>query len=124
MPATADKLISAYLKLCGKHVTLYDRFPQVLAPIRTRGGIQLEGVSKTGFAKLDQICEDVAQAVDGAEIIFVVLPAFAHAYVAQELAGCLVDGQTVVVCPGRDRRRVRIPGDLGQGRLSVQGPPV
>ena len=94
------QVISAYLKLCGKHVTLYDRFPQVLAPIRARGGIQLEGVSKTGFAKLDQICEDVAQAVDGAEIIFVVLPAFAHAYVAQELAGCLVDGQTVVVCPG------------------------
>ena len=73
------QVISAYLKLCGKHVTLYDRFPQVLAPIRARGGIQLEGVSKTGFAKLDQICEDVAQAVDGAEIIFVVLPAFAHA---------------------------------------------
>ena len=72
------QVISAYLKLCGKHVTLYDRFPQVLAPIRARGGIQLEGVSKTGFAKLDQICEDVAQ----------------------ELAGCLVDGQTVVVCPG------------------------
>lgn len=94
------QVISAYLKLCGKHVTLYDRFPQVLAPIRARGGIQLEGVSKTGFAKLDQICEDVAQAVDEAEIIFVVLPAFAHAYVAQELAGCLVDGQTVVVCPG------------------------
>ena len=36
------QVISAYLKLCGKHVTLYDRFPQVLAPIRARGGIQLE----------------------------------------------------------------------------------
>ena len=94
-------VIAAYLKLKGKHVTLFDRFPQVLEPIRARGGIQLEGVAETGFAKLDLICEDVAQAVKGAEVIFVVLPAFAHAYVAQQLAGCLEDGQTVVVCPGR-----------------------
>lgn len=92
--------ISAYLKLKGKHVALYDRFPQVLEPIRKRGGIQLEGVDATGFAQLDLVCEDVAQVVRGAQVIFVVLPAFAHAYVAQQLAGCLEDGQTVVVCPG------------------------
>ena len=73
------QVIAAYLKLKGKHVTLFDRFPQVLEPIRARGGIQLEGVAETGFAKLDLICEDVAQAVKGAEVIFVVLPAFAHA---------------------------------------------
>ena len=57
------QVIAAYLKLKGKHVTLFDRFPQVLEPIRARGGIQLEGVAETGFAKLDLICEDVAQAV-------------------------------------------------------------
>lgn len=94
------QVIAAYLKLKGKQVTLYDRFSQVLEPIRRRGGIQLEGVSDTGFAKLDLVTEDVPQAVQGAEVIFVVLPAFAHAYVAQQLAGCLTDGQTVVVCPG------------------------
>ena len=94
------QVIAAYLKLKGKHVTLFDRFPQVLEPIRARGGIQLEGVAETGFAKLDLICEDVAQAVKGAEVIFVVLPAFAHAYVAEQLAGCMEDGQTVIVCPG------------------------
>lgn len=94
------QVIAAYLKLRGKHVALYDRYPAVLEPIRRRGGIQLEGVAETGFARLDLVCGDVAQAVRGAEIIFVVLPAFAHAYVAQELAGCLEDGQTVVVCPG------------------------
>ena len=92
--------IAAYLKLCGKRVALYDRFPEFLAPIQAQGGIHLEGVSRTGFAQLDLICSDVAQAVADAEIIFVVLPAFAHAYIAQELAGCLRDGQTVVVCPG------------------------
>ena len=94
------QVIAAYLKLCGKHVTFYDRFAPVLEPIRARGGIQLEGVSKTGFARLDLITDDVPQAVAGAEVIFVVLPAFAHAYVAEQLAGCLTDGQTVIVCPG------------------------
>ena len=38
------QVIAAYLKLKGKHVTLYDRFSQVLEPIRRRGGIQLEDV--------------------------------------------------------------------------------
>ena len=94
------QVIAAYLKLKGKRVTLYDRFPQVLEPIRARGGIQLEGVAETGFAQLDLVCDEVAPAVQGAEIIFVVLPAFAHAYVAEQLAGCLEDGQTVIVCPG------------------------
>lgn len=92
--------IAAYLKLCGKQVSLYDRYPEVLEPIRAQGGIMLEGVSRTGFARLDGICSDVAQAAEGAEVIFVVLPAFAHAYVAEELAGCMCGGQTVVVCPG------------------------
>ena len=59
------QVIAAYLKLKGKHVTLYDRFSQVLEPIRRRGGIQLEGVSDTGFAKLDLVTEDVPQAVQG-----------------------------------------------------------
>ena len=92
--------IAAYLKLRGNQVALYDRFPQALEPIRAQGGIRLEGESGSGFAKLDRICDNVAQAVERAEVIFVVLPAFAHAYVAQELAGCMADGQTVIVCPG------------------------
>ena len=59
------------------------------------------GEKSSALSDFKEMCiRDRAQAVDGAEIIFVVLPAFAHAYVAQELAGCLVDGQTVVVCPG------------------------
>ncbi len=92
--------ISAYLKLCGKEVRLYERFSEVLRPIQERGGITLAGASLQGFAKLDGITDVMAEAVEGAEIIFVVLPAFAHAYIAGELAGCLVDGQTVILCPG------------------------
>ena len=58
------QVIAAYLKLKGKQVTLYDRFSQVLEPIRRRGGIQLEGVSDTGFAKLDLVTEEVPQAAE------------------------------------------------------------
>ena len=94
------QVISAYLKLCGKHVALYDRFPEFLAPILAQGGIRLEGVDKTGFAKLDLVTAEVSEAVREAEIIFVVLPAFAHAFAAGQLAPCLTDGQTVIICPG------------------------
>ena len=74
--------------------------------------------------QLDLVCEDVAQAVRGAQVIFVVLPAFAHAYVAQQLAGCLEDGQTVVVCPGATGGALEVPGHLEQGRLYRQGASV
>ena len=94
--SNGGQVIAAYLKLMGKRVTLYDRFPQVLQPIRDRGGIQLEGLPQAGFARLDGVYDQVAPAVAGAQVIFVVLPAFAHAYVAGELAGCGVCGLAVV----------------------------
>lgn len=114
------QVIAAYLKRRGKQVTLYDRFAQVLQPIRDRGGIQLEGLPEAGFAQLDGVYDQVAPAVRGAQVIFVVLPAFAHAYVAGELAGCLEDGQTVVVCPGATGGALEFRAIWNQAGCSAQ----
>ena len=95
------KAIAAYLKLAGeKDVRLQDRFEGPLAEVKEEGGIHLTGVSLNGFAKLDLITNDLAEAAKGADYLFVVLPAFAHSYVAEELSKCLEDGQTIIICPG------------------------
>lgn len=94
------QVISAYLKLCGKTVSLYEAFDKVRQPLQQRGGVELAGVSLNGFAKLDLITGDLNAAVKDAECVFVVLPAFVHANIARSLAPCLSDGQTVIVCPG------------------------
>jgi len=94
------KAIAAYLKLSGNYVRLQDRFEQALADVIKEGGIHLGGVSLEGFAKLDGVGTDIKEAVKGATHIFVVLPAFAHAYVAEELADCLEEGQCIILCPG------------------------
>jgi len=94
------KAISAYLKLSGNYVRLQDRFEQSLTEAKAEGGIHLEGVSLKGFAKLDMITTEIPEAIKGMSHIFVVLPAFAHSFVAEELSKCLEDGQTIIICPG------------------------
>lgn len=92
--------IAAYLKLMGYEVSLYDRYEDVVKPLIQKGGIELKGASLNGFAEIENISASIKQAVEGADVILVVVPAFAHEYIAENLAPELVDGQTVILCPG------------------------
>lgn len=92
--------IAAYLKLMGYEVSLYDRYEDVVKPLKEKGGIELKGASLNGFAEIENISTSIKQAVEGMDVILVVLPAFAHEYIAENLASELVDGQTVILCPG------------------------
>lgn len=92
--------ISAYLSLKGYEVSLYDRYESVISPIKEKGSIELKGVSLNGITKLDCITTDIMEAVDGKDVLLVVVPAFAHRYLAEILAPILKDGQVVVLCPG------------------------
>ena len=92
--------IGAYLTLKGYEASLYDRYENVIAPIKAKGGVELKGVSLTGFAGIKTITTNLGEAVDGAEVVLVVVPAFAHRYLAESLVPYLKDGQTIVLCPG------------------------
>ena len=92
--------IAAYLTLKGYETSIYDRYANVINPIKEKGGIELTGVSLNGFANIGTITTDIGEAIDGADAILVVLPAFAHAYIAQELAPLLKDNQIILLCPG------------------------
>jgi opine dehydrogenase len=85
----------------GHEVRLFD-FPEFPANIETvahQGGIHAEG-GLSGFAEVVSAGHDLDEALQGAELIYVVGPAYSTEPFGKALAGRLQDGQTVVVTPG------------------------
>jgi hypothetical protein len=84
----------------GHRVSLYAQraHDHHLAPVRERGGIQAEGLLE-GFVRLETVTSDIAEALEGVEVIFVVGPAYATESFAADTRGHLHPGMCVVVCP-------------------------
>jgi opine dehydrogenase len=70
-----------------------------LGPVRERGGILAEGVLE-GFAPVTSATTDIGTAMEGAEAVLVVGPAYSTEIIARDVADHLRPGMTVVVCPG------------------------
>lgn len=96
------KAMAADLAIRGHAVRLYNRTYEHIQTIAARGGIELaleSGLQELG--PIRTVTDDIAQAVDGAHLIMVVIPASGHRDIAQACAPHLVDGQIVVLNPGR-----------------------
>ena len=94
--------MAADLTLAGHTCRLFE-FPEYAAniePIQAQGGIKLTGIARTGFAEVALATTDLAQAVNGAELVMVATQAITHERVARELAPHLEDGQSVILWPG------------------------
>jgi opine dehydrogenase len=111
------KAMAAHLALMGFPVALYNRTLEHIDAIKTRGGIDLvagweEGPS--GFGKLALVTSDMAEALERADVVMVVVPATAHADVARAASLHLRDGQVVVLHPGRTGGALEFVHVLGQ----------
>jgi opine dehydrogenase len=97
------KAMAAHLALMGFRVTLFNRTFDHIAALKARGGIDLESAEggPHGFAKLAIVTSDIAEALQDAQMIMVVVPSSAHADVARSVAPHLKDGQIIVLHPGR-----------------------
>ncbi len=97
--------MAAYLALKGFSVRLYNRSEPRLLPIRAMGGIELVSSEMhpdlRGFAPLELVTTDAGEAMEGRDIIMVVVPANGHRFIAEQLAPHLKDGQIIVLNPGR-----------------------
>lgn len=92
--------IAGYLAMQGYDIALYDIVKEKIEELKRLGGIKLEG-RIGGFGKLGCITTDIKEAVQGAEIIMVTTIANAHKAVAQNIAPFVVDGQVIILNPGR-----------------------
>jgi opine dehydrogenase len=97
------KAMAAHLALMGFKVNLFNRTDDHIDIIRKRGGIELESTEggPHGFGELALVTSKIDDAIQGVEVIMVVLPSSAHAEMARAMAPHLKGGQIVVLHPGR-----------------------
>jgi opine dehydrogenase len=82
-------------------VRLFDfpEFPDNISAIAEKKGIHSEGDVK-GFAEIAGAGHDIDEALGGAELIYVVGPAYSTEPFGKAVAGKLRDGQIIIVTPG------------------------
>ena len=114
----AGLAIAADCALKGHDVTLFElpAFAGRLAAVRAAGGIEVTSDSETtagatGFARLARVTTDPAEAVAGADVVMVTVPAMYHHVFMDVVAGHLSDGQIVLFNTGywaslREARRL------------------
>lgn len=85
----------------GHEVRLFDfaAFPENIAAVASQGGIHASG-DIGGFAKVAGASHDIDETLRGADIIYVVGPAFSTTPFGEAVAGKLQAGQVVIVTPG------------------------
>jgi opine dehydrogenase len=89
---------AADLGLAGHRVRLWRRDAGAVASVRD--GITLVGEGRHGRARLDLVSADLAEALDGAELIVAPIPATSHADLASRLGPLLTADQVVLLTPG------------------------
>jgi len=104
--------LAGHLGLMGFAVRLWARNPRSLEGVASVGGVYLDGVH-SGFGPV-QACPDLRLAMDGADVILVVVPASAHRDVAALCSAHLRDGQKVVLMPGRTGGAIEFTHTLRQ----------
>ncbi len=97
--------MAAHLSLLGFEVRLYNRSDDRLRAVRQRGGVELlvrEGCNMTGGeADISVATMDMGLALDGVDVLMVVVPANGHRTIAEAAAPHLKPGQIVIIHPGR-----------------------
>ena len=94
--------LAADLALRGHDVALYDlpQFAPVIEAIRRRGNtIELQN-KITGTATIRLVTTDIAEALDGAEVVYFTAPSYGQKAFFDLAVPALSDGQIIVLMPG------------------------
>jgi opine dehydrogenase len=92
--------MAGHLGMEGIPIRLYNKFEQEIVAMRNQGGVTVQGVIE-GFGPIELATIDPAPVVSWADILMVVVPAFAHRLMAETCAPFLHDGQILILNPGR-----------------------
>jgi opine dehydrogenase len=84
----------------GHQVSLFDfeQFPESIKAVKNNGGLHCEGMLE-GFQPLASAGHEIEKALDGADIIYAVGPAYSTRPFAEVCKPYLKQGQIVIVCP-------------------------
>jgi len=93
--------MAGHLGIMGFEVRLYNRSVTRVTGVRMRGGIDVTGEDVDGFGRIALATNDPGEALRGANVVMVVVPATGHEDMAEVAAPHLSTGQIVVLNPGR-----------------------
>ncbi len=96
------KAMAAYLALLGKKVLLFNRTYMHVEVIAERKGIDLINPGGLeGFGKMEMVTDNIAELLEGSQVIMVVTPSTAHKDIATAATPYLRDDHIVILHPGR-----------------------
>lgn len=104
--------MAGHLGLMGFEVRLFNRTRARIEIVSTRGGVEVEGEEVSGFGPVALATDRAEEALQGADLIMVVVPATAHRFMAEQCAPHLRDGQAVILNPGRTFGALAFAQDL------------
>ena len=78
---------AAWLSNQGYQTRIFDVMEDTVAKLNELGGVNIYGNTDfPGFGKIQFATTDIAKAIDGCEVIFIILPEIYHVSIAQKLA--------------------------------------
>jgi opine dehydrogenase len=83
----------------GYTVTLWNRSEEPIKPIIKKGGIEFTGYIN-GFVQIFKATLEIEEAVKGADLICITVPAFGQREIAEKCAPYVEDGQIILLNPG------------------------
>lgn len=92
--------MAGYLGVYDFSVNIWTRDTKKMEALADAGGIEVEGKIE-GFGELNVIDQDFQKAIEGVDVIMVVIPASGHREIGEKLVKYVKPGQTIVLNPGR-----------------------
>jgi opine dehydrogenase len=91
---------AAALARRGFHVALYNRTPGRLAPLQEHGGVEIEGDLGEDFVKIPVITTDIAEAMQGAQLILIAVPGYGQRPMVEACLPYLSKDQAILLLTG------------------------
>ncbi|MBE0668133.1 MAG: NADP transhydrogenase subunit alpha, partial [Bacteroidales bacterium] len=92
--------MAGHLAMMGHRVNLFNRGEERLWGVKSSGAIEVIGEAE-GFGRINMATTVMKDAIKDIGLIMVVVPANGHKWIAEQIAPHLVDGQIIVLHPGR-----------------------
>lgn len=111
--------MAADLAMRGYPVSVFNRGRERIAPLKEQGRVRSYGAVE-GIGRLEKVTTSIREALDGATIIIVLVPAHAHKDMAALCAPHLSSGQLIVLCPGRLFGAIEFEATLKRNGLNAE----
>lgn len=113
---------AVYLGLRGQSVRAWDVDPVRIADLRRVRTVTATGSALSGSVALETMTSDIGKAINGADVILIVLPTIYHASVAEQMAQHVDQNQLIILNPGATGGALEVRGVLrraGTGSITV-----